>query len=141
MENVMEAERKAPITLSSVDLERLDRLLDQPAYRQFPGVAALREELARADIVDPEKMPADVVTMNSTVRVADGDEEHELTLVYPREADGSPGKVSILAPVGSAMLGLRIGDSIEWQIPGGRRLRVRILGIHYQPEASGHFHR
>lgn len=135
--------RKNPITLSSVDFDRLDRLLDQPDYRNFPGVAALRAELARAEIVEPDQMPGDVVTMNSTVRVADGTtgEEHELTLVYPRAVDAGPGRVSILAPVGSAMLGLRVGDSIEWQVPQGRLLDVRILDIHYQPEASGEFDR
>lgn len=133
----------AAIILSSRDLERLDDLLDQPAWRAAPGAAALRSELARAEIVEPGEVPPDVVTMNSTVRMVDEADghEHELTLVYPRDVDGSAGKVSVLAPVGSAMLGLRVGDSIEWPVQGGRTLRVRILGIGYQPEASGHLHR
>jgi regulator of nucleoside diphosphate kinase len=133
-----------PVVVSSLDLERIEALLDDPARRhQFPGAAALRAELARAEIVDPAQMPADVVTMNSTARVVDVDaaEEYELTLVYPREADGDPGKVSIFAPVGSAILGLRVGQSIQWPVPGGRQRTLRIAAIRYQPEASGHLHR
>jgi regulator of nucleoside diphosphate kinase len=135
---------KAPkITVSSLDFERIESLLEQPAHRNFAGADALRVELGRAQIVDPHEIPADVVTMNSIARVEDENtgETHQLNLVYPREADGSPGKVSIFAPVGSAMLGLRVGQSIEWQVPGGRQLKLRITGIEYQPEASGHMHR
>ena len=133
----------APIIVSSLDMERLEQLVELPAYRNFIGADALRTELLRATVVDPDEIPADVVTMNSTALVEDEDskEAHELTLVYPREADGSPGKVSVLAPVGSAMLGLRIGQSIEWQVPGGRRLRLRVQAIRYQPESSGNLHR
>jgi regulator of nucleoside diphosphate kinase len=132
-----------PLVVSSLDLERIEALLEMPAHRHFPGAEALRAELARASIVEPEQMPADVVTMNSTARVADvaGGEEYELTLVYPREADGDPGKVSVLAPVGSAILGLRVGATIQWPMPGGRQLALRITAIRYQPEASGHLHR
>ena len=85
--------------------------------------------------------------MNSTARFkvvgAGGDtgEERELTLVYPRDADGQPDKVSILAPVGSALLGLRIGDTIEWPVPGGRTIRLQVLSIRFQPEAAGELHR
>lgn len=133
----------APITVSSLDMERLEQLVEQPAYRNAIGAEALRTELLRATVVDPDKIPNDIVTMNSTALVEDEDskEAHELTLVYPREADGTPGKVSVLAPVGSAMLGLRIGQSIEWHLPGGRRLRLRVQAIRYQPESSGNLHR
>lgn len=132
-----------PITVSSLDLERIEELMELPAHRNFAGADALRKELARAAIVEPDQIPDDLVTMNSTARVEDETtgESHSLTLVYPREADGSPGKVSVFAPVGSAMLGLRIGQSIEWQVPAGRQLHLRIVGIDYQPEASGHMHR
>ena len=97
-------------------------------------------------MVEPADLPADVISMNSIahVRVEDalaGDHEYELALVYPRDADGGSDKVSILAPVGSALLGLRIGDSIEWPMPGGRSARLQVLGIRYQPEAAGELHR
>lgn len=132
-----------PIIVSSLDIERIEQLLEQPKWSKVIGVEALRAELARATIVEPGAMPADVVTMNSTAHVEDesSGEAHELTLVYPRDADGAPGKVSVLAPVGSAMLGLRVGQSIEWQMPGGRQVRLRVTSIGYQPESSGDLHR
>jgi regulator of nucleoside diphosphate kinase len=134
--------RRAALIVSSTDFERLERLLEDARYRDAPGASALRDELERAEIVEPAAIPGDVVTMNSVVRiVADDGKERELALVYPRAADGSPDKVSILAPVGSAMLGLKVGESIDWPMPGGRHASVRILGIRFQPEASGEMHR
>ena len=132
------------LLLSRVDVERIEDLLDRPQYRAV-NTDALREELERAELLEPGAMPDDVITMNSTalVKVVDGasEHEHELTLVYPRDADGSSDKVSILAPVGSALLGLRAGDSIDWPMPGGRSARLHVLSIRYQPEASGELHR
>ena len=64
-----------------------------------------------------------------------------MTLVYPHDADGTPGKVSILAPVGSALLGLRTGQAIDWPMPGGNSTRLRVLEIRYQPEAAGEYNR
>lgn len=134
--------RKPPIIVSSLDLERLERLLESGPYRQLPGIGALREELGRATVVEPTEVPPGVVTMNSTVRFIDDSTgtKFELTLVYP-EAGGAPDKVSILAPVGSALLGLSVGQSISWQVPGGRRLELRVLEVVSQPEAMGQFHR
>ena len=131
------------ITVSSLDLERIEQLLEASPHRDSAGAESLRRELSRASIVVPAEMPRDVVTMNSTALVEDegNGERRELTLVYPREVDGSPNKVSVFAPVGSAMLGLRIGQSIDWQVPGGRQLRLRVVAITYQPEASGELHR
>lgn len=130
------------IVLSSLDAERLERLIETlPAA--VPGLAALEDEIARAKIVAPEKMPPDVVTMNSTVKfqVNASNEEFTLTLVYPRDVDGSNDKISILAPVGSALLGLSRGDEIEWPKPGGGVLRVSILDVTYQPERAGDYTR
>lgn len=120
-----------PILVSASDLERLEDLLERPAARAVPGSAALRAELERADSVEPSAMPADVITMNSTARFCDdaSGDEHTLSLVYPHQADGTPGRVSILAPVGSALLGLRVGQSIDWSVPGGRSLRLRVLEV------------
>ncbi len=132
-----------PITVTSLDLERLEVLLDSPAYKDFPGADALRAELDRATIVEPQEVPSGIVTMNSTVRVAEVDSgrEFELTLVYPRDSDGSPGKVSVLAPAGSALLGLAVGQTIAWPMPAGRQLQLKVLAIAYQPEAAGEYHR
>lgn len=131
-----------PIVLSSLDLERLERLLDSTSYKQVPGMDALRRELDRATVVHPSEMPPNVVTMNSTVRFVDEatGSNYELSLVYPNSA-GSPETVSIMAPIGSALLGLSVNQSISWQVPGGRELRLRILEIVQQPEASMKYHR
>lgn len=134
---------KPKITISSLDAERLDKLLESLPNAAFPGKADLEAELARADIVEPTEMPPTVVSMNSTVRfkVESTNEEFTLTLVYPRDMDSSGGTISILAPVGSALLGLSQGDRIEWPKPGGDLLRVRIEEVIFQPERAGQFHR
>jgi regulator of nucleoside diphosphate kinase len=109
----------------------------------FPGRDDLEAELARAEVVDPEEIPPTVVTMNSTVRfkIESSSKEFHLTLVYPKDTDASGGTISILAPVGSALLGLSVGDEIEWPKPGGGVLRVRIEEVTYQPERSGEYRR
>jgi regulator of nucleoside diphosphate kinase len=133
---------KPNIIVSSQDLKRLEVLLGSLSDT-FPEEDALRAELDRADVVAPEKMPPSVVTMNSKVRVAiqPSGKEFELTLVYPKDMDASPGKISILAPVGSALLGLSIGQEIEWSVPGGSMIRVRIVEILYQPERAGEYNK
>lgn len=131
------------IIISSLDAERLENLLDSLPGNAFPGKAELEAELARAEVVEPREMPPAVVTMNSKVRfgVQSTEQEFELTLVYPKDLDTSGDKISILAPVGSALLGLSQGDEIEWPKPGGGVLRVRIEEVTYQPERAGEYHR
>ena len=134
-------EQRPPITISTLDAARLERMLDSLSSKDFPDGDELQAELGRANIVEPQKVPPDVVTMNSTVtfRVESSDREFSLTLVYPNDADDSTRKISILAPVGSALLGLREGDTISWHKPGGGLLLVRILNVVFQPERSGEF--
>lgn len=126
-----------PITVSSLDVSRLEPLLEDLADK---AGARLEEELLRATVVAPAAMPADVVTMNSRVRCQEvlSGREWAVTLVYPRDA-GKPGSVSVLAPVGAALLGLSVGQTIDWPGPNGRTLRLSILEIEYQPEAAGDF--
>ncbi|MFD0725157.1 nucleoside diphosphate kinase regulator [Lysobacter brunescens] len=128
-----------PITVSSLDIARLEAMLESPALRQLPAAHALGEELARANVVAPADMPADVVSMDSVVACLDENsgESRLLTLVYPQDADADQGKISVLAPVGSALLGLSVGQHIDWPAPGGRTLRLTVTGIQYQPEAAG----
>lgn len=135
--------KKPRVIISSFDTERLEQLIESLSDMSFPGKDDLEVELARAEIVEPEDVPATVVTMNSTVRfeVDSSHEEFCLTLVYPWNVDTSGEKISILAPVGSALLGLSQGDEIEWPKPGGGMLRVRIKEVTYQPERSGEYHR
>ena len=131
-----------PITISRRDLERLEHHLYFDTVRALPGCGMLREELVRANVVEPEEIGADIVTMNSTVRFVDeqADKQYELTLVYPDQA-GNPGTVSIFAPVGSALLGLSVGQTIEWQVPGGRQPRQHVDSVVDHPEAQQQFHR
>ena len=131
------------ITLSSRDFDRLDALLDAPQWQNHPTAQALRGELDRANVLAPEEVPADLVTMNSTVTCLDeiGGKERVLTLSYPADADAAQGRVSVFAPVGAALLGLAIGQSIDWTTPDGKPLRLRVTAISFQPEAAGDFHR
>ena len=131
-----------PITISSLDLDRLERLLDSDRANNFPGADDLRRELDRADVVEPSEIPPGIVTMNSTARFRneDTDANYEMTLVYPDGAS-APNSVSILAPIGSALLGLSVGQSISWQLPAGKKLRLQVLEVVHQPEQSGELHR
>lgn len=130
---------KPEITLSRLDADRLEQLLDAMGSKSFPGRAELQAEIGRARIVEPEQISPTIVTMNSSVRfrVESTDREFSLTLVYPKDADGSSDKISILAPVGSALLGLNEGDTITWPAPGGNHIKVKIIEVTYQPERSG----
>lgn len=119
------------IIVSSHDLARLDAMLESPTHARNPAAATLADELNRAQIVAPDQVPAGTVTMHTTVQCEDeltGD-VHTLTLVYPHEANVDLGRVSILAPVGTALLGLTVGQSIDWNAPGGRKLRLRVSQV------------
>ena len=128
------------IRVSRFDLERLERLLEKVGPR--PELERLRDELDRAEVIEPSDVPPNVVTMNSRIRFADEEtgEESEISLVFPRHADTEQGRISILAPVGPALLGLSVGATIEWPVPEGRTRRLRVVAIAYQPEAAGDTH-
>lgn len=127
------------IIVSSLDLSRLEALL--AGLADSPEAEALQTELDRATVVAPQQVPTTVVTMNSTVRFAveQTGEEFEKTLCYPHEAATTKDGVSVLAPIGSALLGLAVGQEIEWPLPGGKLRRVRIMDVTYQPERSGNY--
>lgn len=128
------------ITLSRKDVVRLQPLLSAAHRWGLPGADALQSELNRADVVAPRAIPAEIVTMNSRVRFIEefSGIERELTLVYPFHVQDTD-HLSVLSPVGSALLGLSIGQSIDWTTPSGDKLRLRVLAIPYQPEAAGEF--
>jgi len=130
------------ITITKLDLQRLGSLLQEVPTRDERAVERLDEELARAQVVEPQVAPDDLVTMNSRVRYVDevAGVTREITLVYPDDADRDGSRVSVLSPVGSALLGLRVGQTIEWPTVNGRRGRFRVLALPYQPESAGHFH-
>ncbi|HDY98199.1 MAG TPA: nucleoside diphosphate kinase regulator [Pseudomonas sabulinigri] len=132
---------KSPaIVMTRLDVQRLEKVLDN-MQAPLDLLEALEDEVLRARVVSHKRIASDVVTMNSTVRFTDEASEREfvLTLVYPEQA-GRPGTISILAPVGIALLGLKVGQSINWQGPQGRPLKLKIMDIVYQPEASGDYH-
>ncbi|MGH8398635.1 MAG: nucleoside diphosphate kinase regulator [Gammaproteobacteria bacterium] len=133
----MEKASAPPIYVTERDFDTLSHLLETPQSRGLPGIDALLQELDRAHVVAADKVPVNVITMNSTARFKDESSGavHELTLVYPQDTGASPGRISVLAPAGSALLGLSAGQIIEWQVPGGRRLRLKVLEVLHQPEA------
>ncbi|WP_407354233.1 nucleoside diphosphate kinase regulator [Luteimonas sp. R10] len=127
-----------PIIVSEPDAERLESLLESDEWRAQPAARALQSELLRAEVRPRENMPADVVGMHSLVECEDerSGGRHRLTLVYPNEADVASGRVSVLAPVGSALLGLSVGQHIDWNTADGHRLRLRVLAVQ-PPGAPG----
>ncbi len=136
----MENTNRPAISVSERDLERLEAMLST-LPEDHPGAEALREELDRASVFAPEDMPADVVTMNSRIRfvVEPADKEMEMTLVYPRDLTGEAGQLSVLAAAGAAVLGLSVGQQIEWMAPHGQKVRARIVEVTYQPERTGDY--
>ena len=140
MNDIVQQSAKPQIIVSEADQGRLTTLA-MDALNRHPLVAAeLLAEMERALVTSADALPSGVVQMGSTVifRSEDG-ETRRVTLVFPGQADISKGKISILAPLGTALLGYRVGDVINWHLPRGDR-RLRIDEIVYQPEAAGDFH-
>jgi regulator of nucleoside diphosphate kinase len=133
------------IHITEFDRRRLTELIAASGGRGDPDrqdLDALAAELARATVVPSQEIPPDVVTMNSQVLLRDlgSGEDLTYTLVFPPGADIDRGAISILAPIGTAILGYAVGDVIEWKVPSGVR-RIRVEKILYQPEAAGDLHR
>lgn len=129
------------IFITTKDAEKLRKLIRKAYHSDYRGSDYLKKlagEIEKASVVDPDQIPSDVITLNSTARLVDQQTGEEMlyTLVFPEEADVSRGKISILAPIGTAMLGYKLGDTFEWDTPGGTRI-IRVKEILYQPEASG----
>jgi regulator of nucleoside diphosphate kinase len=120
-------------TISSLDIERLEALLET-SHNQ-----ALLDELTRAVVVEPDQMPSDVVTMRSQVRfeIENPPQQLCLTLAYPKDMAELSDGISILTPIGTALLGLAVGDSIDWPRPDGQLTTLRVLDLPYQPERAG----
>ncbi len=132
------------IVVTQTDLARLKASIDRIGLddrRDQRHLAELEGELARAKPISSEAVSGNVVTMNSKVRLKDlvSQKEFVYTLVYPNEADPANGRLSVLAPVGTALLGNYVGSEIEWDVPAGVR-RLRVEEILFQPEAAGQLH-
>ena len=129
-------------TLTEFDLRRLDALFERIRDQVRPpaSLSLLEREVAQAVVVDPREVPPTVVTMNSEVEVVDleSNESRCLTLVFPTMAGINQGRVSVLAPLGTALLGSRAGTCVAWHTPRGQR-KLKVERVVYQPEASGRF--
>jgi regulator of nucleoside diphosphate kinase len=133
------------IVITNTDRQRLGTLIEKARRQGLAEARLLTDlefELERAEAIHSEEVPDDVVTMNSTVRLRDleTDETFDYTLVYPRDADAMHDRVSVLAPVGTAIIGCRKGEVIEWPVPAGVA-RLEIEEVLYQPESAGDFDR
>jgi regulator of nucleoside diphosphate kinase len=122
-------------SITARDLARLRHVID---LHDTPTAEQLDSELQRATVFDSHDVPPTVVTMNSEVVYEDcaTGERRAVRVVFPNEADAGRGRVSVMAPIGSALIGLSVGQETEWRVPGGRK-RIRVVEIRYQPEASG----
>jgi len=127
------------IHITRLDMQRLRKLLDNPDLKQQkPYLLELEREMDHAILVESNKIAANTITMNSTVQLVDldTDERMIITLVYPENANVQEGKISVLAPVGTAILGCNEGETIQWEVPDGTR-SLKVERILYQPEAAG----
>lgn len=124
------------IYITEMDQSRLQELI---VFEPGPARVELEHEIERAIVVAPERIAQDVVTMNSRVVLHLDDEETEVSLVYPQDADERSGKLSVLSDVGAAILGYRRGDAIDWVV-SNRTRRILIDRLLYQPESAGDFH-
>jgi regulator of nucleoside diphosphate kinase len=128
------------IIITAADHAELDNVITftgKVSERARAELHALEGELKRAEIVTPEAIPSDVITMNSRAELLDleTNEVMQFTLVLPRDAKIDEGKISVLAPLGTAMLGYRVGDEFEWHVPYGVR-RLKVTNVYFQPEAE-----
>jgi len=130
------ADHTAEIYITEIDKARLRSLLE---FEPASAVFELEHEIERAIVVDPRQVTRDVVTMNSRALLQLDDEEVEVALVYPEDADDSAGKLSVCSGIGTAILGYKEGDAFDWRI-ADRTCRIRIEKVLYQPEAVGDFH-
>jgi regulator of nucleoside diphosphate kinase len=127
-------------TLTQIDYVRITRLLQQqPAHA---GAEAMQELLAVSDLVPSPAVPPDVVTMYTQVLLQDPGSDappYKLAICYPEHAEPGAGFVSVMSPVGSSLLGLRVGETAQWRLPDGQQRAARILQVLFQPEASGDY--
>lgn len=127
------------ILITEKDLLRIKNIL---SFQKSIDFENLELELDRAKIISDDLVPADLVTMNSKVKFLNVQDNKEMiiTVVYPSDANFSEGKISVLASLGSALIGLRVGQEINWMFPQGKTKTLRILEVLYQPEANGDWH-
>lgn len=126
--------KQRTILLTETDYQRLNSLVSGNR-----NLEELENEIEAAQIMSPHELPSDLVTMNSTLRYLNVTDNKlgEMTLVYPQHADSKDKKISVTAPLGSALLGLRVGEEIEWTFPDGQTRELRVMEIISRPEEYG----
>lgn len=131
------------IIINRLDAERLQRLIDDASDKDLFVADALEEELERGEVIDPEEIPDDVVSMNSRIQFTDLTRNRQMirTLVYPHSLSTTEDGISVMAPVGAALIGLRVGDVIDWNLPDGHQVSLRVDAVLWQPEREKQFHR
>jgi regulator of nucleoside diphosphate kinase len=130
------------IYITDLDRERLKSIIDaelKSGHMLDKSMKKLDEEINNAKVVNSRQIPQDIITMNSRALLHLDREEFEVSLVYHEEADWSNSKMSVLSPIGTAILGYRVGDTVEWEIPSGIA-QIQIKDLLYQPEACGDYH-
>lgn len=132
--------KRREIFVTQRDMERLQALIEIGGRQDAAYLESLEEELDQAKVVDQKDIPDDVVTMNSTVLIKDldSDEEKTLILVFPGKTNISENAISVLAPLGTALIGYKEGDIIEWAVPAGTK-RIQVIKVVYQPERAGNY--
>lgn len=131
------------IHVTESDMHRLRDLIRSARSgdsRDQHYLSVLESELDQAVVLSPDQIAPDVVTMNSRARLRDGRRTWVMTLVFPELADPEAGNISVLAPLGAAILGCRVGQPVKFRVPGGETRSCDILSVLYQPEAAGDRH-
>ncbi len=131
----------ADIYITTIDKEKIRAFISEMHKEKGTldkTVKKLEDELERAIVTEPQQIPADVVTMNSRSLLHLNDEDIEVSLVYPEDADIAQMKVSIFSPIGTAILGYKEGSVVEWEVPSGTS-KIHIKKVLYQPEAAGDY--
>ena len=128
-------------TLTQTDHARLTRLLSRSPQPQVPAAEIMQDLLDSSEIVPSTAVSPTVVTMYTQVLLQDEQDgsEFKVTLCYPPDANASTGQLSVLSPIGAALLGLQVNEVARWRAPTGEERRARILSILFQPEAAGDF--
>ncbi len=130
------------IYITKLDRDRIKGILDklyESSTKPDNNIKKLQGELNRAIVVEPQEVSGDVITMNSRALLQLDEQDMEVSLVYPEEADLADMKLSVFSPIGTAILGYKEGSSIKWEVPSGTSM-IHIKKVIYQPEAAGDYH-
>ncbi|HDZ45740.1 hypothetical protein LCGC14_0098570 [marine sediment metagenome] len=135
--------QRPPLLINRLDAERLQRLIDDASEKDQAVADMLENELSRGVVVDPQEIPENVVSMNSQVQFTDLTRDKQMirTLVYPHALSSTEDGLSVMAPIGASLIGLKVGDIIDWPLPNNSQTLLRIDAVLWQPEREGQFHR